>query len=132
MVFGLNTIVGFACAAGVDMNFNATHHEEATSKIHVHADGKAHHHEKKGNSHHGKEQKGGCCNDKVVTISKADKSLPQTVKLFTPQFLTAALRVYDLLISSIPAPGKVPGNYFARNYHPPGPGIRISIRSFQI
>ena len=132
LVFGLNTIVGFVCAAGVNMNFNAAHHEEATPKIHVHADGKTHHHEKKGNSHHRKEQKGGCCNDKVVTIAKADKSLPQTVKLFSPVFVTAALPVYNILTSSYTSTVKVSGNYFARNYHPPGPGIRISIRSFQI
>ena len=26
LVFGLNTIIGFACAVGVDMGFNTSHH----------------------------------------------------------------------------------------------------------
>ena len=47
IIFAFNTIVGFACAMGADMEFNATHHhdEEMTDvSVHVHADGKKHQH----------------------------------------------------------------------------------------
>ena len=47
IVFSMNTVVGFACAMGVDMGYNNSHHEaEATEvAVHVHADGKKHHHD---------------------------------------------------------------------------------------
>ena len=44
IVFSLNTIIGFACAVGIDMGFNSTDHhdEEATeTSVHIHADGKS-------------------------------------------------------------------------------------------
>ncbi|MBN8836197.1 MAG: hypothetical protein J0I09_02980 [Sphingobacteriia bacterium] len=47
LVFSLNTVVGFACALGMDMGFNTSHHgSDATEvkEIHVHADGAKHHH----------------------------------------------------------------------------------------
>ncbi len=45
----MNTLVGFACAVGIDMGFNSTHHhEEATeATVHIHADGARHHHDEK-------------------------------------------------------------------------------------
>lgn len=48
LVFSLNTVVGFACALGMDMGFNTSHHNsDATEvkEIHVHADGAKHHHD---------------------------------------------------------------------------------------
>ena len=42
VVFGLNTLVGFACAVGVDMSFNSSHHDEEAIEVHVHADGTKH------------------------------------------------------------------------------------------
>ena len=49
LVFAFNTVVGFACAVGINMGFNAPHHhdeEEAieTTVHHHHAGGKAHQH----------------------------------------------------------------------------------------
>ena len=47
LVFSLNTVVGFACALGMDMGFNTSHHDsDATEvkEIHVHEDGAKHHH----------------------------------------------------------------------------------------
>ena len=67
LVFGLNTVVGFACSLGLDMGFNIPHHKEeasaspihihkagkhehqketAKTSVHVHADGKKHVHQK--------------------------------------------------------------------------------------
>ena len=48
-VFSMNTLVGVACAMGLNMNFNTSHHKEEGKEatIHVHADGKKHPHNKK-------------------------------------------------------------------------------------
>ena len=50
-VFALNTAVGFACAIGLDMSFNTTHHDDKEARVpvvHIHKDGKKHiHYEKK-------------------------------------------------------------------------------------
>ncbi len=133
LVFSLNTVVGFACAIGVDMGFNTTHHhkEEAT-EIHVHADGSKHHHEKKEHKHSKKDGKDDCCNDKVLKILQTDKSIPQASKLLSPVFFTAfALLYYDINIY-YPSQVNVSNKYFVRGHHPPIPDIRIAIQSFQI
>lgn len=79
MVFSLNTIVGFACSVGMDLNFIKKHHgEEETTEavVHIHKDGKKHiHHEKKksnnnDNSHHQGEEK---ATKAVVHIHKDGK-----------------------------------------------------------
>jgi hypothetical protein len=47
-VFDLNTAVGFSCAIGMDMGFNAAHQKAGeASSIHVHADGRKHTHHSK-------------------------------------------------------------------------------------
>lgn len=134
-VFGLNTAIGFACAIGVDMSFNSTHHhDEKATEVHVHADGKKHHHEKPTHSHENKhkEEKGGCCNDSVIKFSQADKSVPQSNSIVNPVFFTAFIATYYNI--DITYPSQVSGNtkYFVRSYHPPIPDIRIAIQSFQI
>jgi len=133
LVFSLNTIVGFACAIGIDMSFNITHHhkEEAT-EIHVHADGSKHHHEKKEHKHSEKENKDGCCNDKVVKNFQTDKSVPQAAKLLSPVFFTAFVATYYNIDISYSSQVNVSNKYFVRGHHPPIPDIRIAIQSFQI
>jgi hypothetical protein len=135
-VFGLNTVVGFACAMGLDMRFNSTHHhgEEATA-VHVHADGKKHHHEKPAHHHDDnkqKEEKGGCCNDSAIKFSQTDKSVLPSNTIINPVVFTAFIRSYYTI--DIFFPSQITGStkYFARNYHPPIPDIRIAIQSFQI
>ena len=135
VVFGLNTAVGFACALGVDMSFNTTHHhdEEATA-VHVPADGKKHDHEKATHNHDNKhkEEKGGCCNDSVIKFSQTDKSVPQSNTSINPVFFTAFIATYYAI--DILYPSQVSGSikYFVRSYHPPIPDIRLAIQSFQI
>ena len=52
IVFGLNTMVGFACAIGVDMGFNTTnHHDEEATEVHQHADGSKHDHHNQASKH---------------------------------------------------------------------------------
>lgn len=133
LVFSLNTVVGFACAVGVNMGFNTTHHhkEEAT-EIHVHADGSKHHHEKKEHKHSEKEDKDDCCNDKVLKIFQTDKAVPQTAKLLSPIVFTAFVTLYYDISISYPSQINVSNKYFVRGHHPPIPDIRIAIQSFQI
>jgi len=147
-VFGLNTIVGFACSVGVDMGFNSGHHhDEATvAVVHIHKDGKKHvHHDKKNTSAHTKSHhdalsnrhenpqqgKDDCCNDKVLKFEQLDKSVPHSFNAIHPTFLITFFDVfYDI---ALPSPGIVKNiRQFARSYHPPIPDIRIAIQSFQI
>ena len=139
LIFSLNMVVGFACAIGVDMEFNTAHHHDLDAvKVHTHADGKKHEHHNKVDQHHEKkkntksEEKEGCCNDAVVKISQTEKALPQSSSIVPPIFFTAFFAsYYNIDIFSF---SQIAGNtrYFLRNYHPPITDIRIAIQSFQI
>lgn len=137
VVFGVNTVVGFACAVGVDMGFNTSHHhDEEATEIHVHANGEKHeHHNKSANHHHEKKndkEKDGCCNDKVVKIYQTDKAVPQSNLIISPVFFTVFVAAYYNINISYPSQINGSNKYFVRNYHPPIPDIRIAIQSFQI
>jgi len=148
-VFGLNTVVGFACAIGVDMGFNSKHHHEEESTdavVHIHSDGKKHIHHGKKNTHghnkshqhnqdkthnDSKDGKDNCCNDQVLKFEQTDKSIPHSLSIVHPLFLIACLDVFYNV--NLPSPGLVKDiKQFVRNYHPPIADIRIAIRSFQI
>lgn len=141
IVFSLNTVIGFACAVGLDMGFNSHHHEEEITDIpvHVHADGKKHqHHEAK--SHHDEDlkdyhpsnNKDNCCNDEVVKFQEVDKAIASSVTLISPVVFTSFLASFyniDILSSN----SRISDiKYFVRSHHPPIPDIRIAIQSFQI
>ena len=133
LVFGFNTITGFACAIGIDIGFNKTHHHEEEATVpHVHADGKIHHHKEAAHKHSDKDEKDDCCTDKVLKIYQADKAVPQAVKLLSPVFFTAFIAVYNNITISYPSPVNTFTKYFVRGHHPPIPDIRIAIQSFQI
>lgn len=138
LVFSLNTVIGLACALGVDMGFNTMHHhdEEATETVHVHPDGKKHiHHQAAGKDHHQKKSnndEGNCCNNHVTTFSTLDKCVPRSVSVSYPIFFTALVSAFynaDIFSSSQSAPNV---KYFVRSHHPPITDIRIAIKSFQI
>jgi hypothetical protein len=147
-VFALNTVIGFACAIGVNMVFNSNHHhgeaEETGAVAHVHADGKRHIHQEeaenhKPHHHHNdvanhkhSNSEGGCCNDKVIKFGQLDKATSQNLAYVSPVFFTAFVSVFyntGILYLSRAAPSL---EYFARGHHPPIPDIRIAIQSFQI
>ncbi|MEO6731937.1 MAG: hypothetical protein ABIN01_12030 [Ferruginibacter sp.] len=149
-VFALNTIVGFACAVGVDMGFNSKHHseEEATEAVvHIHKDGKKHiHHEKKETHNHDKSHKhneaknlensksdgGNCCTNKVKQFQELDKSVAASQSIVHPIFFTAFVAVYynNTLLPHTDVVRDI--KRFVRSYHPPISDIRIAIQSFQI
>ncbi|MBK7307779.1 MAG: hypothetical protein IPI88_12605 [Chitinophagaceae bacterium] len=134
VVFALNTLVGFACAVGVDMSFNTSHHEEEERAIavHVHAGGKKHHHEEAEHKHKHNDKKDDCCSDKVVKLSQTDKAVPQAAKIVSPVFFTAFVAVYYNIDISYPSQVNTFNKYYVRGHHPPIPDIRIAIKSFQI
>ncbi len=159
LVFGLNTVVGFACALGLDMGFNTPHHKEKTKDpaIHVHADGKKHVHQKEpvapkvhvhanGKKHehaaapavqhheekkvHGKE-KDDCCNDDVLKFQNLDKNLAQKAKTIVdaPVLLIILTTIFQLNISQAVATPLLP---VVRYLFPPPPNILIAIHRFQV
>lgn len=139
IVFGLNTIVGFACGIGIDMGFNSTHHEEEEATvIHVHADGKKddHHNQPASHQHEAKKpdsnEKKGCCNDEVQKFQSLDKALNQNVKIIIDVPAFAAIISTFLGVDIFNSAKAYPLKYVARLFYPPPPDIRIVIQSFQI
>lgn len=135
IVFSLNTIVGFACAVGLNMGFNHHHHHEKGSRSTV-----AHHHEKGTAHHHHHEQLAkskttdnhNCCTDNATQLSGSDKLLAQTIHsgIETPVALIALHFLYSSNLSSfIQDTKKVQAD---RPYVLTSRGIRVSIQSFQI
>lgn len=135
LVFSLNTIIGFACAIGVNMGFNSHHHEEeelTVAQTSHHHDKLQHHHDEVAKDHQSKD-KDDCCNDKVMKIVQLDKAVPQSFSIaINSIFFTAFISSFyniDLLYSSREDASI---KYFVRSHHPPIPDIRIAIQSFQI
>lgn len=135
-IFGLNTVVGFACAMG--MSFNSSHHhdEEAKISVHIRADEKKHeHHNKTAARHHheekesSKKEKDDCCNSKVIKFQYLDKNLNPNAKtvINNPVFASNLSPIFNINILKT-----VPQKYLLRNFHPPPPDIRVAIQSFQI
>lgn len=132
LVFGLNTVIGFACAIGIGMGYNRTHHhDKEVAEVHVHKDGSKHEHKKHGHLH--TPSKDDCCSNSVVKVAQADKAVPGTAKLLNPVFFTAfaATTCYELNLA-YPSQVKPSNKYYVRGHHPPIPDIRIAIQSFQI
>lgn len=140
IVFSINTVMGFACAVGIDMGFNSKHPAEEVSETpihtHVHADGKKHQHHDETTKHQqdSKEdsEKGGCCNDGVMKFQSLDKSLTQNgdVTFNTPVFTAMLSSFFGIEIFR-------PTQIFKQKYifdffHPRSPDIRILIQRFQI
>jgi hypothetical protein len=143
IVFSLNTLIGFACAVGLDMGFNSNHHEEEVTdtSIHIHTDGKQHRHHDEVESHHEDannhlhkttNEEDNCCHDRATEIAQQDKAIAQSINMVSPVFFTAFIAGFynagALLSTGVDSHLK----YCARSHHPPIPDIRIAIQSFQI
>ena len=135
-VFALNTLVGVACAVGLDMGFNTKHHHDDEL---VSAPAKEHHHDGKTSHHHHEEttkaekgDDGNCCNDNVIKFSQLDKLLAHAVNtgIEMPVMLVQLHFLYQSNLSpftTIPEQIQV-----VRPYILGSRGIRVSIQSFQI
>ncbi len=139
LVFSMNTIIGFACAVGIDMGFNTPHHDnQEATEIHEHADGVKHNHNQSAEKHQHEEnkpqkkEKGGCCNDDVQKFQSLDKALNQNVKTVIDVPVFAVIISTFLGIDILNLAKAYPPKYKARYFYPPPPDIRIAIQSFQI
>lgn len=138
IVFSMNTVIGFACAMGVDMSFNTKHHDDEAiqTMIHVHADGKKHnhHHEAAKHHHNSKEesQKEGCCNDGVVKFQSLDKNLNTNTNSVIAVPLFVAIHTSFFAVDILAWKQVSDSKNIALFFHPPPPEIRVLIQSFQI
>lgn len=134
IVFALNTMVGFACAVGLEMEFNTKHHHVDSA---VPVATKTHHHDNTDHHHHPKEKKNpaeddNCCNDNVIKFSQLDKLLAHAVNagIEIPVMLVHLHFLYNTYLSSFTTDyEQIP---VARPYISSSRGIRVSIQSFQI
>ena len=137
IVFSLNTIIGFACALGVDMSFNSKHHKEEQlikTSVHVHANGNKHDHHNKVNKHSQGEKKSNkkddCCNDKVVKIQSAEKNITLKTVIASPAFVAIVNTFFGVdLFTVINA---FPQKNIIRFFYPPPPNILVAIQKFQV
>ena len=143
-VFSMNTVLGFACSIGLDMDYNNSHHSAETSEaaVHVHADGKNHHHgnepkkshhDEPAANHHDKKdasKKDDCCSNEVMQFEQSDKNLAAKTGISMPVFV-AILTIFFGIDNFKPVESSSP-KYIASYFHPPPPDIRVAIQSFQI
>ena len=138
MVFALNTLVGFACAMGLDMGFNSSHHnDEATvPSVHIHTDDKKHDHHRqlvKNNEEKEtpKKDKDGCCNENVLKFQNLDKNLNQNTRtvIDAPASIAILNTFFSIEILKTLAESQL---HTARYLFPPPPDILIAIHRFQI
>ena len=139
IVFALNTVIGFACAIGMDMGFNSSthHHDEdaVTAPVHVHENAKKHVHHHNGDKHRHDENKAskkdGCCNDKVIKFETTDKNLSQTAKAdVNPTVFVSLVSIFfgvDFFTQI-----KIAPQQNLAFFHPPPPDILIAIQQFRI
>lgn len=155
VTFSMNTVVGFACAMGVDMGFNSKHHSHDSGKHHEHSNAD-HHDEHDGNnshshqhgtiSHHHSEantdintvsftsqDEENCCKDFVVGFNSLDKLLVKQNS--TQQKITwlSPFIISPFIIEASNAKGyvlhlRIPPREI--DYSPPD--IRVFIQSFLI
>lgn len=145
VVFAANTIIGFACSIGVNMGYNAHHHESEemqhsgdmhSKSAHHHESSKsAHHHETSTteHQHQSKESsKDDCCSNEITSFNNLSKTVPQTAGIVHPVFAVVFVAAF-FNIGILPYNNVVKDiKPFVRSHHPPIPDIRIAIQSFQI
>lgn len=158
VVFSLSTLVSFACAAGLDMGYNRSHHKirdnsalqehpgdnhnhskntqhghssSDTPKEHSHKDEIDHHEKKNGTSKESTPDD--CCRDEAAKFEKCDKLNPQIFNynlqaVFITLLIDPIFNV-DAITASLHNPNS---RYLVRNHHPPIADTRIAIQSFLI
>lgn len=134
IAFSLNTIIGFACAIGMNMDFNSHHHEEegTISETSHHHSTANHHHDESVKDHHQSKDADNCCHDKVTKIAQVDKAVPQPFSISVNYLFLSALASTFYHIDTLNGVRASQFKYFVRSHHPPIPDIRIAIQSFQI
>ncbi|MCD0488079.1 hypothetical protein LPB86_07550 [Pedobacter sp. MC2016-14] len=136
IVFLLNTVVGFACAIGIDMGFNSAHLEqESEGHGHHHSQTERYAHNSHQHVQHPKQDanKDNCCKDEAAKLTKSDKLNNPVVDLsqISLPFMLLVGNVYPQ-IAELRLPSNVSNAYFSRHCRSPIRDVRIAIQSFQI
>lgn len=132
----MNTVIGFACAMGVNMGYNVHHHEseEMEQQDAMHSASMHHGEASKPGHHHpaNESSKDDCCSHSVKDLTLLNKTVPNKISIVQPVFSIAFVAAY--INADIFSYTNAVTNLhsFARSYHPPIPDIRIAIQSFQI
>ncbi|MFZ6024479.1 MAG: hypothetical protein ACOYVG_08515 [Bacteroidota bacterium] len=134
LVFSLNTLVGFACALGMDMGFNSSHHNSDVTEvkeIHVHDDNVPVKQDQERKSLAGKDESG-CCSDDVLKFQSVDKNLAQaTNNIVNTQVFVAVFSAF-FGVDFITIVNDIPPKFKVRFYYPPPADILLAIQRFQI
>ena len=136
IVFAMNTIMGFACAIGIDMGYNTHHHDskEMNQQLAMHSPSMHCQQMSKLRYQHpaNKSSNDDCCSHSVKDLTLLSKTVPNKVNIVQPVFFIPFIGAYvNTDIFSYP---NILTNLhlFPGSHHPPIPNIRIAIRSFQI
>jgi len=135
IVFLLNTVVGFACAIGIDMGFNIAHLKQETSHEHRYSETDhyaQHSHQRVQHPKHDA-NKDNCCKDEAVKLTKSDKLNNPVVGLsqISQPFMLLVGNGYHQ-IAELRLPSNISNAYFSRHCRSPIRDVRIAIQSFQI
>ncbi len=132
-------MVGFACAVGLDMGFNSSHHDEEAMEVadnhgdHEHHSKTLHDHHHDKNDDDSDKSADNCCNHHVVNLSQLDKAVPQSFKLNGPNVFSISFIPVFYFLSGQYHSGFIKSPlFYTKSHHPPIPDIRVAIRSFQI
>lgn len=137
VVFGLNTVLGFACSIGIDMGYNSSHHGAHAGKAmgdthkghskHTQSDAHAKHKHANTSTDSKKDD---CCKGNVVKLQKTDKSFQQVKASVALPFYVVPKNESQLRLFAVADP-RLQAD-IACHFHPPPESLRISIGRFQI
>ncbi|MBC7744443.1 MAG: hypothetical protein H7096_05010 [Flavobacterium sp.] len=147
-VFMMNIGVVFACALGINMGYNKTHHSEKQSDLtHKHdkpeqqknaevnySHGMGNPHDSEITDYHrSKKSKDDCCTDEAEQFAKMDKMAPKSIDFNLQPVLVVAYfsSFYNFNVFAT-SESIFWSKYFVRGHHPPIQEIRIAIQSFLI
>ncbi len=122
--FSLSTLLGFACSLGINLGYNAHHHQAKSSSTKGHC------------PQHGNKQKqpvnsDDCCSNSITHFHLSAKSIVPAFVFSQPLCIIAEIfhipganTRYLNVVKDV--------RLYARNHHPPIADIRIAIQSFLI
>lgn len=124
----MNIVTGFACAIGIDMGYNHSHHHDVNED-----DEMCHSHSKQVKGHHTeKSSPDDCCKDSVTKISLSAKELPAKISTnYLPYFVLVLPLYGSYILPSINYP-YVSQKFFVQGHHPPIAKIILATQSFLI
>ena len=134
VVFGLNTVVSFACSFS-NLFHQLHHHNSPATREHHHKGNKKHEHEHSGNHHDSSGQKEeenkDCCFDSAI-LQKLEKSVSRSIEAPSAVFTTSFISLFpDLEILQQDRESSRTDKFRWRPLETI-PDLRIVIQSFQI